>query len=139
MTNSTTSPANHAPIKVGLVGYGWWGKTIARQLANSQWLQLCAVAEIDQQARTSMLTDPALANVEVCDSPEKLMAHSPLDAVILCTPHQQHAQQMMMAAEANLHVFCEKPLCLTLVDAQNAIAQFQARKLVLGIGHELCR
>ncbi len=136
MTNSTTSPANHAPIKVGLVGYGWWGKTIARQLANSQWLQLCAVAEIDQQARTSMLTDPALANVEVCDSPEKLMAHSPLDAVILCTPHQQHAQQMMMAAEANLHVFCEKPLCLTLVDAQNAIAQFQARKLVLGIGHE---
>ncbi len=136
MTNSTTSPANHAPIKVGLVGYGWWGKTIARQLANSQWLQLCAVAEIDQQARTSMLTDPALANVEVCDSPEKLMAYSPLDAVILCTPHQQHAQQMMMAAEANLHVFCEKPLCLTLVDAQNAIAQFQARKLVLGIGHE---
>lgn len=86
------------------------GKTIARQLANSQWLQLCAVAEIDQQARTSMLNDPALANVEVCDSPEKLMAHSPLDAVILCTPHQQHAQQMMMAAQANLHVFA-KNLC----------------------------
>jgi predicted dehydrogenase len=136
VTTATTFPANDSPVKVGLVGYGWWGKTIARQLANSPWLQLCAVAEIDDQARKGMHDDPALASVAIYESPEKLMAHSPLDAVILCTPHQQHAQQMIMAAQANLHVFCEKPLCLTLVDAQNAIAQFQSRKLVLGIGHE---
>jgi predicted dehydrogenase len=43
---------------------------------------------------------------------------------------------MMLAAQAGLHVFCEKPLCLTLDDAQKAIAQFTARNLVLGIGHE---
>ena len=136
MTNASTSQANHTPIKVGLVGYGWWGKTIARQIATSQWLQLCAVAEIDAQARTAMQNDPALANLTVYDSPEKLMTHKGLDAVILCTPHQQHAQQMMLASQAGLHVFCEKPLCLTLDDAQKAIAQFKARGLVLGIGHE---
>jgi len=41
-----------------------------------------------------------------------------------------------LATQAGLHVFCEKPLCLTLDDAQKAIAQFKARNLVLGIGHE---
>jgi predicted dehydrogenase len=83
-----------------------------------------------------MQSDPALANIAVYESPEKLMAHGSLDAVILCTPHQQHAQQMLLAAQAGLHVFCEKPLCLTLDDAQKSIAQFKARNLVLGIGHE---
>ncbi len=105
MTNASTSQANHTPVKVGLVGYGWWGKTIAKQIATSPWLQLCAVAEIDAQARAAMQNDPALANLTVYDSPEKLMAHKALDAVILCTPHQQHAQQMMLAAQAGLHVF----------------------------------
>ncbi len=133
-----TAKANstHAAVKVGLVGYGWWGKTIARQLANSSWLELSAVAEVDDKVRLAMPSDPALAGVEVFDSPEHLMAHPGLEAVILCTPHQQHANQMMSAAHAGLHIFCEKPLCLTLADAKRAVAQCQDKQLVLGIGHE---
>lgn len=133
--NNNTTPAP-TPVKVGLVGYGWWGKTIARQVATSSWLQLAAVAEVDASARTTMATDPVLAGVAVFDSPEHLMAHPGLEAIILCTPHQQHADQMVAAAKANLHIFCEKPLCLTLADAQRAMAQCQAKNLVLGIGHE---
>lgn len=123
-------------VKVGLVGYGWWGKTIARQLANSSWLELSAVAEVDDKVRLTMPSDPVLAGVEIFDSPEHLMAHPGLEAVILCTPHQQHANQMMSAANAGLHIFCEKPLCLTLADAKAAVAQCQDKHLVLGIGHE---
>ncbi|WP_353138718.1 Gfo/Idh/MocA family oxidoreductase [Limnohabitans sp.] len=123
-------------MKVGLVGYGWWGKTIARQLANSSWLELSAVAEVDANVRSAMSSDPVLAGVAIFDSPEHLMAHSDLEAVILCTPHQQHAAQMLSAANAGLHIFCEKPLCLTLADAQRAVAQCQDKHLVLGIGHE---
>ena len=69
-------------------------------------------------------------------SAEALLAQPGLEAVILCTPHQQHAAQIVAAAEAGLHVFCEKPLCLTLDDAERAVAACQARGLVLGIGHE---
>lgn len=128
--------STHAAVKVGLVGYGWWGKTIARQLANSSWLELSAVAEVDANVRSAMSSDPVLAGVAIFDSPEHLMAHSDLEGVILCTPHQQHAAQMLSAANAGLHIFCEKPLCLTLADAQRAVAQCQDKHLVLGIGHE---
>jgi predicted dehydrogenase len=121
---------------VGLLGYGWWGKTIARQLAASPWLQLAGVAEVDAGARAAMAADPVLAGVAVHASAEALLAQPRLEAVILCTPHQQHAAQIVAAANAGLHVFCEKPLCLTLADAERAVAACQARGRVLGIGHE---
>jgi predicted dehydrogenase len=130
----TVPPTN--PVRIGLLGYGWWGKTIARQLAASPWLRLAGVAEVDARTRDGMATDPALAGVALHHSPAGLLAQPGLDAVILCTPHEQHATQIVAAAEAGLHVFCEKPLCLTLADAQRAVAACQARGLVLGIGHE---
>jgi predicted dehydrogenase len=123
-------------VRVGLVGYGWWGKTIARQLASSSWLQVAAVAEVDAGARAAMASDPLLAGVALHDSAHSLIAQPGLEAVILCTPHQQHAAQIVAAAQAGLHVFCEKPLCLTLDDARRAVAACSARGLVLGIGHE---
>jgi predicted dehydrogenase len=124
------------PVAVGLVGYGWWGKTIARQLASSPWLRLAGVAEVDSTAHAAMASDPALAGVAVHGSFESLINQPGLDAVVLCTPHMQHAAQIVTAAQRGLHVFCEKPLCLTLADARAAVAACQARGLVLGIGHE---
>jgi len=134
--NFTHETTETTPVKVGLIGYGWWGKTIARQILNSSWLQLVAVAEVDANVRHAMAFDPVLADVAIIDSSESMMTHPELEAVILCTPHQQHADQMVAAAQANLHIFCEKPLCLTLADAQRAVALCQSKKLVLGIGHE---
>jgi predicted dehydrogenase len=83
-----------------------------------------------------MASDPVLSGVTICDSPEQLMQQGDLEAIILCTPHQQHAAQMVAAADAGLHIFCEKPLCLTLADAKRAVALCEAKQLVLGIGHE---
>ena len=128
--------SNSAPVRVGVVGYGWWGKTLVRQIDASPWLQLGAVAEADARTRAAMAADPLLAGAPLHDSAEALLAQPGLDAVILCTPHLQHAQQISAAADRGLHVFCEKPLCLTLADARQAVRACQARGLVLGIGHE---
>jgi predicted dehydrogenase len=124
------------PVRVGVVGYGWWGKTIARQIAASPWLRLAAVAEAHDATRQAMQGDPVLNGVTVLDSAPALIGHPGLEAVILCTPHEQHAQQILAAAQAGLHVFCEKPLCLTLADARQAVDACSSRGLVLGIGHE---
>ena len=129
-------PDGISPLRVGVIGYGWWGKTIARQIAASNWMQLVAMAESHGPTLQAMKDDPVLAGVAVLDSSERLIQHPGLEAVILCTPHQQHAEQIMAAAAAGLHVFCEKPLCLTLADARQAVAACAAQGLVLGIGHE---
>jgi predicted dehydrogenase len=136
MTTSVASIAAPTRVAVGLVGYGWWGKTIARQLAQSPWLQVAAVAEVDAAARSAMAGDPLLADVTVHASAESLITQPGLEAVILCTPHPQHALQIVAAAEQGLHVFCEKPLCLTLEQARRAVGACEAGGRVLGIGHE---
>jgi predicted dehydrogenase len=130
----TDTPKN--PVRIGLLGYGWWGKTIAAQIAASPWLQLAGVAEIQPQALAAMADDPLLRGIPLHADPADLLAQAGVEAVILCTPHPQHAQQIVAAAGAGLHVFCEKPLCLTLDDARAAVAACEGRQLVLGIGHE---
>ena len=136
MTASTTSSAAAQAVRVGLLGYGWWGKTIARVLAGSPWLRLAAVGELHGPTREAARADAALAGCAVLESPEALFAHPGLEAVVLCTPHGQHAAQIAAAAEAGLHVFCEKPLCMTLADARRAVDVCRRAGRVLGIGHE---
>jgi predicted dehydrogenase len=125
-----------APVRVGVLGYGWWGRKIAAEVAASPLMTLAAVAESHAPTREAMSGEAALAGAALLDGADALFAHPGLDAVVLCTPHAQHAAQIVAAAQAGLHVFCEKPLCSTLDDARRAVAACAAAGRVLGIGHE---
>jgi predicted dehydrogenase len=109
---------------------------ISRHLAANDRFDLRAVAEKDAVVRNAMSGDAQSMGFEVLAQADELIARADLDAVVLCTPHQSHAHQIVSAAKAGKHVFCEKPLCLTLADAQRAIAECEQRDLILGIGHE---
>ena len=135
MTSANHS-STHPPVRIGLVGYGWWGKTIAKQIHSSNRMSLVAVVEVSAELRQQMATDPVLQGVQVLASFDEFLQIAEMEAVILCTPHQQHADQIVAAAEAGKHVFCEKPLCLTVKDAQRAIDSCTQHQRVLGIGHE---
>jgi predicted dehydrogenase len=136
MAMNQVSGVISAPVKVGVVGYGWWGRTIAAQLRQSAWFELVGVHELSASLREQMAGDELLRGVDIVADFEGLLQRADLEAVILCTPHQQHAQQIGQAAQAGKHVFCEKPLCLTLADAEQAIAHCVRHQRVLGIGHE---
>jgi predicted dehydrogenase len=64
------------------------------------------------------------------------LADSNVDGVILCTPHTQHTAQVVAAAAARKHVFCEKPLALTRRDALTEVEACKANGVVLAVGHE---
>lgn len=140
MTSSTpstlASSSNAKPVKVGLVGYGWWGKTMARNIATSAWLKLVAVVETDPAVRAQMAADAAGMGFQVEEDFAAFLGNPAMEAVILCSPHKFHADQIVAAAQAGKHVFCEKPLCMTLADAQRAIASCEQHARVIGIGHE---
>ena len=124
------------PVGVALVGYGWWGKVIGAQLVSSPHFRLVSVVEVDPQMRRTLEADAARLGFGVALQLAEVLADPAVEAVILCTPHPQHAEQIVAAARAGRHVFCEKPLCLTLADAERALAECEARGLVVGIGHE---
>jgi len=119
-------------IRAAVVGLGWWGQTIASNLATSDIIR--PVLGIDPLEL--MRAKGVALGLETSARFEDALARSDIDAVILCTPQDHHAAQIEAAARSGRHVFCEKPLCTTAADAERAIAAVKAAKVQLGIGHE---
>ena len=60
-----------------------------------------------------------MTTVVIYDDYRTMIAEAHLDAVDICLPHHLHADAIIAAAEAGLHVLCEKPLCLTVEEADS--------------------
>jgi len=110
---------------VAIVGLGWWGKHIQRVIEGPE-SPMNLVATVDVNASEN----PTTSDIQ------SILINPEIEAVILCTPHSLHADQIVMCAESGKNVFCEKPLALNTVDALRAVSACSQRGLVLGIGHE---
>jgi predicted dehydrogenase len=119
-------------IRAAIVGVGWWGRTIQRELAESAVIRPVLGVEPDEAARAAARS----AGLEVTDRFEDALARPDIQAVILCTPHKHHAAQIVAAARAGKHVFCEKPLCTTAREMEMAREAVTKAGVTLGIGHE---
>jgi predicted dehydrogenase len=120
-------------IKAGIVGLGWWGKTLVEGVADSDEMRFVAGA-----ARTHRddIKDFAKQNeLALYASLEELLKHPELDAVVLATPHSLHIPQVVAAAEAGKHVFCEKPFALTGAEAEEGVAAVKKAGVTLGLGY----
>jgi predicted dehydrogenase len=119
-------------IKAAVIGLGWWGQTILKNLLDSTVITpVLAVDPLDQaRAPASRL------GIETAPRFEDALANAKVEAVVLCTPQQHHAEQIIAAARSGRHVFCEKPLCTNSADSEAAIAAVRKAGVQLGIGHE---
>ncbi|MCA6106207.1 Gfo/Idh/MocA family protein [Bradyrhizobium cenepequi] len=119
-------------IKAAVIGLGWWGQTIAANLSESSIIRPVLGVDPAPAARAAA----EAKGLETADNFEAALNRSDIEAVILCTPQDRHADQIVAAAASGRHVFCEKPLCTTASDANRALAAVKAAKVQLGIGHE---
>lgn len=74
--------------------------------------------------------------VEVMTDFESVLRDPAIQSVVLCTPHTQHTDQIVAAANAGKHVFCEKPLSMTRADVLRAVEAVNRNKVALAVGHE---
>jgi predicted dehydrogenase len=120
-------------IRAAIVGLGWWGKTLVESCEASGEIQIVAGAtrtvspEIEAFARQK--------NFRLAANYEALLAGPGIDAVILTTPHSTHAAQVIAAAKAGKHVFCEKPFTLTKREAEDAVAAVRQAGVTLALGY----
>lgn len=119
------------PIRVGLVGYGYAGKTFhAPLIAATPGLLLQAVASSDA---TKVHAD--WAQVEVIANAQALIARSDIDLVVIATPNDTHAPLARAALGAGKHVVVDKPFALDLDEAREVIAVARARDRLLSVFH----
>jgi predicted dehydrogenase len=119
-------------INAAIVGLGWWGGIIHRQLASSDVIRPVLGVEPADAARQAA----EAAGLETTARFEDALDRTDIQAVILTTPHRHHAAQIIAAAEAGKHVFCEKPLCTSAREMEAVAQAVTAAKVQLGIGHE---
>lgn len=119
-------------LRVAVVGMGWWGRRIHEDLRHSEVLDVVAVVEPDANVRSGL----GEVGVPCLDSLDDALRREDVAGVILTSPHKVHAQQVVAAAEAGRHVFCEKPFTPTVAEAEMALAAASAAGVVVGIGHE---
>jgi len=121
-------------IHAAMVGLGWWGKTLVESVqGTSDEIQFVAGASRTQSDDYRAFA--ATHGLTLHTSYEQVLADPRVQAVVLATPHSLHSPQVIAAANAGKHVFCEKPFALTKADAEAAVAATQAAKGTLGLGY----
>jgi predicted dehydrogenase len=107
-----------APLGLGLIGYGGFGRFCAGAYSNMAEARLVAVADVDAAQRAAAQEH---LGVRTFATAEALIAAPDIQIVHIGTPPSTHAPLALAAARASKHVFCEKPLALSLVDADAVI------------------
>jgi predicted dehydrogenase len=119
-------------LNVALVGFGWWGQHIARRLAAHPDFELLMVVE----PALPMHGEIQKLGLKPVASYDDALNDPAVQAVILTSPNDLHDIQIKQAVAAGKHVFCEKPLSLSVQNARESVKLCRDAGLVLGIGHE---
>jgi predicted dehydrogenase len=120
------------PLGVAVVGLGWWGRTIVPLLKGNAKLKL--VKGVDPAPAGAKFA--AEQGIAYATSFEDALKDPTVEGVILCTPHTQHTEQIVAAAGAKKHVFCEKPLSMSRADVLRAVKACNENQVALAVGHE---
>ena len=122
-------------VRVGVVGLGYWGPNLARNLDGLADVELawCCDAREAMRARLAAKHPRARFTADL----EDLLADDDLDAIVVATPVPTHADLAVRVLRAGKHCFVEKPLAVSVTDAERAVAAAAASGKLLMVGHLL--
>ena len=120
-------------IRFGVIGYGYWGPNVVRNLQKLAGVELAGLCDASPRARERAAREyPAL---EISSDPAALIASPRIDAVAVITPVWTHYELARAALAAGKHVFVEKPFTSTVAQAEELIALAQRKNLIIMVDH----
>jgi predicted dehydrogenase len=119
-------------LRTAIVGAGHWGRRLIESVQGKNGkIGFVAAVTRDPASQQPLAERFGLA---LTDSYVAVLADPAIDAVVLATPHSQHADEIVAAAKAGKHVFVEKPFTLTRADAERAIEACRTAGITLHVG-----
>ena len=120
-------------VRVGLVGFGYWGPNLLRNLERADDARVVCVADRrDDRLCAAKKGRPTLQTV--ADAGEVVRSDE-IDAVVIATPLSSHFDLALEALRHGKHVLIEKPLCASAEQAAILIDEAERRRLVLMVDH----
>jgi predicted dehydrogenase len=120
-------------LNAAVIGLGWWGKILTQTLAPSDKITVVKLLDVDAEGGAAFAAEHG---IDFTTDFAAVLADDNVDAVILATPHSLHEEQIIAAAGAGKHIFCEKPFCLNRASALRAMEAVEKAGVQVAIGHE---
>lgn len=125
-----------ADVAVAVVGAGYWGPNLVRNILASPDMALHWVCDTDGEL-AQRLASP-YRGVRATTDIEDVLTDAGVDAVMVATPAATHHAVAMAAIKAGMHVLVEKPLAATYADGAELVEEAERRGLVLMCDHTYC-
>ena len=131
--------ADQKPLRVGMIGCGWYGKSDLFRLIQVSPVEVVSLCDVDR----NMLSDCAdmVASRQASHHRprtygdyRKMLAEKDLDIVLVGTPDHWHALAMIEAAKSGADVWCQKPISVDVVEGQAMLAAARKYQRVVQIG-----
>ena len=121
------------PIRVAVIGYGYWGPNLVRNFVNNESARVISVSDLDlaKLAASKRLHSAIETTLDFRD----LLQDPTIDAVAIATPAHTHYELALSALKAGKHVLVEKPLAPKSDQASRLVDEAAKRNLVLMVDH----
>jgi predicted dehydrogenase len=120
-------------VNFGVIGYGYWGPNVVRNLASLDGSQVLAIAEMSSTARKR--AQKAHPGITVTADASEVMASTDIDAVAVITPVWTHYELAKAALENGKHVFVEKPFTSNTEQGEKLIEIARRKNLKIMVDH----
>ena len=120
-------------MKFGVIGFGYWGPNVVRNLASLEDSQVLAIAEKSPAAR--MRAQKAHPSIKVIEDAAEVISSAEIDAIAIVTPVWTHYQLAKAALENGKHVFVEKPFTSTGAQGEELINLARKKNLTIMVDH----
>ncbi|MGI8585432.1 MAG: Gfo/Idh/MocA family protein [Thermoleophilaceae bacterium] len=124
-----------APVRVGVVGLGYWGPNLARNFDRLPGSELRWICDASGDARARW--EPEFAGARATGDLDELLSDPELDAVVVATHVPTHADLTLRVLAAGKHCFVEKPLAQSVAEAERVVAAAADSGRLLMVGHLL--
>ena len=120
-------------LRFGILGAGRIGRVHAETLAfRLPEAEIAVIADVNQEAARQLAARCAIPRVAA--TAEEIFADPSIDAVLICTSTDTHADLIVQAAQAGKHIFCEKPVSLSLDKIDRSLAAVDKAGVKLQVG-----
>jgi predicted dehydrogenase len=120
-------------VNFGVIGYGYWGPNVVRNIASSDGAQVLAVSDKSAAARTR--AQKGYPGIHVTADTSDLIRSPEIDAIAVVTPVWTHFELAKAALENGKHVFVEKPFTTNVRQAEELINLAQQKNLKIMVDH----
>ena len=119
-------------LHFGVIGWGYWGPKVARNLDTLPDAMVTMVADLDARRLASLAVNQSWTRTTI--RIEEVF-RSDVDGVVIATPVRTHYQLAKEALLRGKHVLVEKPLTANVAEAEELVALAQAQQRILMVGH----